>query len=420
MTHPSVALLRDVALDDRMQHHAPELRRLANAIEEGGLAFSEFAYVDLPRQFDGHELIQKARPSWLASVQAAPAVLVYLPLMFTWAGLAMASAAQGRLVARGVSPEGTSFLGLWQTGFQGELATPFRFGNVAGLTALALVLTLATVLLAGTLGRRWERDEAQASSASAKKLAAALRQADRYRSSWRSQFEHQSRADLSAAASEVKGLQTKAQTLMTKAVRAAESLDEQSQSLASAVIAVSETSTQVLAAGGRVQQASEAALATSGRMDVSLAALVDLIAETEAQVTANATAAQQRVERLADELTRLLEDYSQGVSAAALQAIGEMAREGSGRLLEALGAVEQQLLAVSEVVRAGMATSLSVVDASGQLLTRMDRWEQSARMSTDSLLSRVDELATQTAAVASELRAASASMREPAAMGGTG
>lgn len=416
MTHSSVARLRAAAQDARLRHVAPELRDLAEAIEEGGDRFAEFAYIDLSNHFGGDLADEPTRPRWLAAIQAMPGVLVYVPLLITWAGLAAATSAQGRLVNRGVSLEGSSFLGLWQSGFRGELPTFLRFGHVALLTALTLLLTLAVVSSAAFLGGRWDRSQDRLSAQSLTRLAEALRAAERFRSSWRSEFERRSRADLDEAASEVRGLQTKASLLLAKSVRAAEALDEQSQSLSAAATTISEATAKATASSGRVEKASEAALFTSQELDAAITALKDLVQETQRHVSANATAAQQRVERLGDELASLLDDYGKDVSGAALKAIADMSWAGSSGLAESLLRLEGQFQAITEAVRAGAASSVSVVDTSGQLLSRIEHWDHSARESTDSLTRRLEELSRDFASTATALRDAMTDKAEPAGM----
>lgn len=89
-------------------------------------------------------------------LEAALGVLVFLPLLVTWAGLRMASEAYGELAESDPKQASRPFLQLWQSGFDGHLSSYERFDSVA-LTAVGLIGAL--LLLA--IWHAWVRTRAE-------------------------------------------------------------------------------------------------------------------------------------------------------------------------------------------------------------------------------------------------------------------
>lgn len=78
------------------------------------------------------------------TVDAVLGVLVFVPLLVTWFGLARASAAYSRLATREPDKATEPFLQLWERGFDGNLSPWLRFGNVASTAVLFIGLLLVT------------------------------------------------------------------------------------------------------------------------------------------------------------------------------------------------------------------------------------------------------------------------------------
>ncbi|BCB81589.1 hypothetical protein Pflav_079990 [Phytohabitans flavus] len=98
-----------------------------------------------------------------ALLDLAPAVLVFVPVLVTWFGLAAATSAYDRmrrdpeLAAMAV---GRTFLDLWQDGFGGTLPGALAFGHVAVYTLTAILLLIIATVGGWTLDRRDRAAEA--------------------------------------------------------------------------------------------------------------------------------------------------------------------------------------------------------------------------------------------------------------------
>ncbi|WP_017579144.1 hypothetical protein [Nocardiopsis valliformis] len=80
--------------------------------------------------------------SWIDHV---PTALVFLPILITWSGLALAAGAYGRS-RDDAALEGLSFLERWQDGFNGALPTMLAFDNVALFTLLGIIVLIVSVV----------------------------------------------------------------------------------------------------------------------------------------------------------------------------------------------------------------------------------------------------------------------------------
>jgi len=86
-------------------------------------------------------------------VEALLGVLVFCPLLVTWYALTQAANAYDRLSKSDPSAASKPFLQLWQTGFDGHLASWATFGNMA-TTAVCLVVTLLLTAVWHALSRQ--------------------------------------------------------------------------------------------------------------------------------------------------------------------------------------------------------------------------------------------------------------------------
>jgi ABC-type transporter Mla subunit MlaD len=74
-------------------------------------------------------------------IEAVLGVFIFLPLLATWIGLAMAANAYGRLVSSHPKTT-TSFLQLWESGFDGSLPSWARFGDIAVIAVIFISMLL--------------------------------------------------------------------------------------------------------------------------------------------------------------------------------------------------------------------------------------------------------------------------------------
>ncbi|MEU9923738.1 hypothetical protein AB0H51_21010 [Streptomyces griseoluteus] len=163
--------LEDQAQDPALAPRAEELRALARAMDSlEHDALDAWADLDLMANFARPEsmacdvtpatgrraaLVSKTVDAldWLLGA------LVFMPLIFTWSGLAMATSAYGDLTTADPKAAARPFLQLWQTGFEGHLSGWFEFGHVAEVGSVALLALLALTLLHGN--RRAAADRAE-------------------------------------------------------------------------------------------------------------------------------------------------------------------------------------------------------------------------------------------------------------------
>jgi hypothetical protein len=82
-------------------------------------------------------------------------VLVFVPIMWTWLGLALASSAYKAAIAAGTIGS-ESFLQGWQTGFDGHLFGLFAFDEMAGVTFVLVLLLIAVTAFHSQRNRSFE------------------------------------------------------------------------------------------------------------------------------------------------------------------------------------------------------------------------------------------------------------------------
>lgn len=112
----------------------------------------------------GTWLAAQRRRGWERFAESLLGVLVFVPLLITWSGLALAAHAYGRLASSNAQQATRPFLQLWESGFDGRLPSWARFGDVA----VAAVLFISMLLLLSTLhslARHRAQSEGEASEA---------------------------------------------------------------------------------------------------------------------------------------------------------------------------------------------------------------------------------------------------------------
>ncbi|MGW8487030.1 hypothetical protein [Streptomyces sp. NPDC055886] len=222
--------LEDLAQEAVLEPVAEGLRALAKAMDsdEPG-ALDAWSELDLLQHFARAESVTAPEPDRQAR-QAAYldwilGGMVFLPLLFTWVGLAKASTAYGALT--GVDPEaaGRPFLQLWQSGFQGHLDGLFRFGHVALAGSVMLGAMLGLALWHGWLRSAADRREQLAqerSRATLARLVPVLTSAQLLLNAHRFASPQRFAAELNAAAGRIQRMHTKAISSQELLVRAAE------------------------------------------------------------------------------------------------------------------------------------------------------------------------------------------------------
>ncbi|WP_337063052.1 hypothetical protein [Kineococcus sp. G2] len=151
-----------LAAEEAQEHRAGTLRSLEGALRAqddlGRWADCDlFAVLDV----DGPGAPAPERRSLLRS-GALRTVLVFAPVMVTWAGLLFAGRAYGEMTEAGENGEGLSFLQLWLDGFGGR--TFFSLDRVA---ELAVALITAAIVVSVATDRRHRADDEAAAAADA-------------------------------------------------------------------------------------------------------------------------------------------------------------------------------------------------------------------------------------------------------------
>lgn len=179
--------LRSLADRPQLAGRRKELQGLADDLGSGQ-DLEMWAELDLVQAFARTELLEPSAaapprpgaagkrriPLWRgirkvreAPLEAALGVLVFLPLLVTWAGLRLAGGAYGELAEADPEEASRPFLQLWQSGFDGHLSSYERFDSVA-LTAVGLI----GVLLLLAVWHAWARTRTENELASQEAEAA--------------------------------------------------------------------------------------------------------------------------------------------------------------------------------------------------------------------------------------------------------
>jgi len=173
------AQVLQVANDARFATRRPELRALAEAVSAGGSREAVWRGIELENTFTPETTIRltpRKRRVVASVIGAAAAIVVFLPVFWTWYSFqAAANAYKQVLDAKGA--DGESFLQLWATGFGGVLPEPHSLPNVALLSTVFILLCIL-LIVGERLMTRWadnvddvEYQECSARLASALNLA---------------------------------------------------------------------------------------------------------------------------------------------------------------------------------------------------------------------------------------------------------
>ncbi|MGW2642908.1 hypothetical protein [Streptomyces sp. NPDC001348] len=277
--------LRTLAAKPQLQRRAKELRALADDLARGQ-DLDVWAEIDLIRAFARPECVESpgaAAPppptapgakranqatwkglwDWLRKVREGPleaalGVMVFVPLLVTWAGLRMAGEAYGELAEDDPKEASRPFLQLWQSGFDGHLSSYERFDSVA-LTAVGLIGFL--VLLAvwhACVRARTERelaDQEDERNAVLAELVSVLTRAQLLLVTHRHGSPQRFAAELTVAAGQLRSLTRQVAKSHDSLVLVAESADRAVTALSAATDRLSDEVPQLGAAADRIETA---------------------------------------------------------------------------------------------------------------------------------------------------------------------
>ncbi|GAB4007104.1 hypothetical protein [Nocardioides ultimimeridianus] len=169
------AELRELANDPRFADRRDDLEALAADVADpdgdtwaGVDLFQAFPAADTPR------ITHKNLAEIVLGMVAG--VAVFLPVGWTWWSFKDASSAYRALIAEKGDPEGTTFLSLWTTGFEGHLSSMHRLVPTAMVSVLLVLLAvLSLVAHRGAAGLNVRKEEDARHKARTRLLAAMTR-----------------------------------------------------------------------------------------------------------------------------------------------------------------------------------------------------------------------------------------------------
>ncbi|MDT0326861.1 hypothetical protein [Nocardiopsis lambiniae] len=166
--------LRSLAAEERLSGRAVQLSALAADLESRS-RLEIWSEIDLGASFPAAESIGPSGTKGVTHriLDVLPAGLVFLPVLITWAGLAMAAGAHGRSHAD-PALQGLSFLERWQNGFNGALPGWLAFDQVAYYTLAGILMLIGTVLVQGVRRRRFEAQDTAERTDLARRLTSAM------------------------------------------------------------------------------------------------------------------------------------------------------------------------------------------------------------------------------------------------------
>lgn len=172
------ASLRTMAADQRFEKRAADLGSLATDIERPG--GDEWAGVDLFAAFPADTGTASSHPNWVERLLGITSgVSVFLPVAWTWWSFRDATRAYETMLATGDEADGTSFLSLWATGFDGNLTGRHMLVPMAGISLSLIVLAIAFLVLHRMAAEVNVRREEALAKAARHELVSTLTQAQR-------------------------------------------------------------------------------------------------------------------------------------------------------------------------------------------------------------------------------------------------
>ena len=132
---PTIQRLEALAIefDGTDPQAARRFRDLADDLRKGGKAMADWAFSPLHSLFDPEKLAARreglVERDGLSRAEAWRNVLVLMPLVVTWIGIAWAVHAYSQLVTKDPAQAAQSFIYLWQNGFDHTM--PLTLGWVA-------------------------------------------------------------------------------------------------------------------------------------------------------------------------------------------------------------------------------------------------------------------------------------------------
>lgn len=369
---------------DELAPCSRELRRLASALDATGPShgssdldsWSELNLIGAFARPDSVRASTVREPWWRHALDLAPSVLVFVPILITWAGISAATSAYGRLLKTGdrSTYEGRSFLDLWQTGFGGHLWSIVTFGHLAAYTVTSIVVLIAAVVAGSYLRRSAEAAVAERDDAVMRDLVSVLRRAQLVLGRWRLAAPGRFAEELSQAAILMRQLMYQAEVtqrgaseLAERNVRAAAQLDASARQLATATTGL--------------QGTGEAVRSATGTLETTTSTLRDEVSTRTAaaarQLDTTVTAATKRLDVAVAAATSQLTDAVTGVTsnldtatATAAEHVGQLQKSGAKALTEVTAQLKSSLRDLGSRVDDALGRAAAALDASSEESSR--------------------------------------------------
>ena len=172
------AQLRKLAEDDRFAKRADDLKSLATDVERAD--GDAWAGVDLFAAFPSDTGTASSHPNLVERLLGiASGAAVFAPVAWTWWSFRDASRAYRTMLSEGTEADGTSFLSLWATGFDGNLSGSHLLVPMAGRSLVLIILAIALLVAHRITAEFNVRREEKVAKESRHELVSALTQAQR-------------------------------------------------------------------------------------------------------------------------------------------------------------------------------------------------------------------------------------------------
>lgn len=172
------ANLRTLAGDKRFERRAVDLNSLASDIERPD--GDAWAGVDLFTAFPSDTGTVSSHPNWVERLLGiASGVSVFAPVAWTWWSFRDASQAYEAMLSQGTEADGTSFLSLWATGFDGNLTGDHLLVPMASRSLMLIIIAISLLVAHRMVAEFNVRREEGIAKEGRHELVSALTQAQR-------------------------------------------------------------------------------------------------------------------------------------------------------------------------------------------------------------------------------------------------
>ena len=357
---------------DRLTGRSTQLASLAKDLDNGE-RLDSWAEVDITASFSPEQSIGAAptEPRWGRFLEHLPTVLVFFPILVTWAGLSFAANAYSRSQGD-AALEGLSFLERWQGGFNGSLPAFLTFDNVAYSTLGAIGLLICAVVAQSVYRKKAETQAETERADLARRLTSVMTAVQFELGTVRLGGPARMATDLGAGVENMREMNRLSQQAQQE-VRVTLTETRENLRAAHSAIAVLKESTDTVAQA--IREGGDVVEDLHGRL-AEVASAVDRVAEESSRFT---TSAKDELIRVRSELDGGLLRLTEQVRESVTEGQGLMSasvENSSENLQRALGTGESMIREVFEdwqATNAGFAHRFEqAVDISGRVVESMN------------------------------------------------